>query len=306
MCARFTGTDNELLKSACSLLQELVDSEAEDPTNVAITSSVPLSFTETAPLNGVVAQGAESLLTKGIGDEILISQGKFTGYSIVNKFGENIDIDTASVPEDIWMGGGVYPGFPTGAAETFQAFSSSASDTGMLTVTYLPSFTATAYLTTTVQLNGTTPVSLGVSGVRMHAANYSSGTPTGFNVGLITVRHSVTTANIFCQLPIGRSQTNASAYTVPFGSTAYLKRIFVRINGTTNGTVEGGLWVRPLNGSPRMRRPFSASQADGFLEYPYGGIAIAAGSDIIVRVTVSSANNITVIAGYDMLLVSSS
>lgn len=234
--------------------------------------------------------------------DLAIQRGLVPGHDIINKFGRNIDIDTGTVPEDIWNGGGVYAGFPTGAAEEFQVFSSSASDTGVLTFTYLPSFTATAWLTATVTLNGTTPVNTGVTGVRMHTANYSSGTATTFNVGTITIRHRTTTANIFCLMAIGRSQTNVSAYTVPFGHTAYIPRFFCRVIGSTTGTIDGALWVRPLNGSPRLRRPFSAAQQDHFEEMPLGGLVIPAGADIIVRVSSASVNNLDVIAGYDLIL----
>jgi len=221
----------------------------------------------------------------------------------VNKFGRNTDVDTAAVPEDVWNGGGVYAGFPTGAAEEFEVFSSSASDTGVLTFTYLPSFLATDWLQATVTLNGTTPVATGITGVRMHTARYVSGGATTFNLGTITIRHRVTTANVFCVSPIGRSQTNVAAYTVPFGSMGVLRRLFCRVIGAVNGTIDGALWVRDLNSSPRLRRPFSATNADHFEEMPYGGLIVNAGADIQVRIGAASANNLDVIAGYDLVLI---
>ena len=257
----------------------------------------------TSALNSVIQNDADALTVRNVDPEIAIARGLFQGYSIVQKFGRNPDIDTGTIPEDIWNGGGVFTGFPTGAPEEFQVFSSSASDTGVLTFTYLPLITSEAYVTATVTLQGTTVVNTGVTGYRMHTANYNAGTDTTFNVGTITMRHRTTTANIFCSMPIGRSQTNVAAYTVPYGSTAYIHRFFCRVIGSATGIVDGALWVRGYGMSPRLRRPFTSATADAFEEVPYGGIAISQQSDVIVRVSNVSANNLDVIAGYDMILI---
>jgi hypothetical protein len=257
----------------------------------------------TSSLNSTIQNDADALTVRTIDPEIAISKGLFEGYSIIQKFGRNGDIDTASVPEDIWNGGGAYAGFPTGAPEEFQVFSSSASDTGVLTFTYLPTTTSTAYLTATVTLNGTTPVNTGITGYRMHTANYNTGTATTFNVGTLTIRHRTTTANIFCVMPIGRSQTNVAAYTVPFGYTAHIRRLFCRVIGSTSGIVDGALWIRGSGMSPRLRRPFTSATADAFEELPYGGITVSSQSDIMVRISSASANNLDVIAGYDIILI---
>ena len=256
-------------------------------------------------INSVLQSDADAATVRALSEETLTAEGKYQNRTIVNKFGRNSDIDTGSVPEDIWNGGGTYKGFPTGAAEEFEVFSSSASDTGTLTFTYLASATATAYTTATVTMNGTTAVNTGVSGIRMDTARYDSGSSTTFNVGTITIRHRVTTANVFCVMPIGRSQTNAAAYTIPYGSTGYLRRLFCRVIGTASGTVDGALWVRESGSSPRLRRPFSAATSDRFEEYPYGGLVLPALSDIMVRISSVSANNMDVIAGYDLVIVKS-
>lgn len=254
-------------------------------------------------LNSTIGQDADAIVTRTISEELGIALGRFDGYSIVNKFGRNPDVDTGTVPEDIWNGGGIYTGFPTGSPEEFQVFSSDAGDTGTITFTYLASNTSTAWQTATATLNGTTPVNTGVTGYRMHTASYSSGSSTTFNLGTITIRHRTTTANIFCQIPIGRSQTNVAAYTVPAGSTAYVNRLFSRVIGSATGTVDGSLWVRTLNGSSRLRMPFSVGSSAPFEEEPYGGLTLSAGSDLIVRISAASANNLDVIAGYDLILV---
>lgn len=256
-----------------------------------------------SPLNQAVQLDADAQTTRMLDPEIAVARGLFTGISYVNNFGRNSDVDSGTVPEDIWNGGGVYTGFPTGAAEEFQVFSSNAGDTGTLTFTYLASATATYYSTATVTLQGTTQVNTGITGIRMHTAQYSSGAATTFNLGTITIRHRTTTANVFCQMPIGRSQTNSAAYTVPFGNTAYLNRLFVKVIGSVNGTVSGALWVRDSGGSPRLRRPFSATQADRFEERIEGGLVLPALTDVMIRIYTATNSGMDVIGAYDLTVV---
>lgn len=243
----------------------------------------------------------EGLIVTPSSDDTEVAAGHYPDKTIINKFGKDFDVDSGSVPEDVWNGSTIYTGFPTGAPETLQAFSSSALDTGTLTISYLPSFTSTDWLTASVTLQGTTPVSFGVSGVRVHFAQYHSGTDTGFNAGEITVRHTTTTANVFCLIPIGTSQTNVTAYTIPAGHVGIIKRVFARLRGATTGQVDCALWVRDFGDSPRLRRPFNVSTNDGFDETIYGGLVVHGGADIVVRITSASANNLSVIAGYDLI-----
>ena len=42
--------------------------------------------------------------------------GKGAGFEVINKFGVNFDIDTASIPETIWSNGGLFPFLDAGIA----------------------------------------------------------------------------------------------------------------------------------------------------------------------------------------------
>jgi len=212
-----------------------------------------------------------------------IQKGLVSGVSFVNKSGRNSNITSGSVPEDMWNASTIYTGFPTGSPETLQFFSSNVGDTGTLTYTYLATSSSTAWQTATVTLNGTTPVS-GVSAYRVHTANYNSGSPTTFNIGTITCRHSVTTANVFFNMPIGTSQTYSAVYTIPSGSTGFVKKIFCDVNTTTSVAIQGALWIRRFGMSPRLQRNFNISNAiDHHEEDLY--LKLPALTDITMRIT---------------------
>lgn len=229
-----------------------------------------------------------------------IAQGNISGSSWVLKSGRNSDIDTATVPEDIWNGGGAYAGFPLTAPETVQAFSSSASDTGVLTVLYLPTATSTAYVSGTITLNGTTPVNAAFSAYRVHSASYSS---VNGNVGEITVRWATTTSVIFIKMPIGTNQSYMAGYTIPFGSTGYIYELFCSIQGSATASVDGALWIRMSGMNFRLRRNFNAASGFAYREKLDGAFVLPAMTDIQMRITNCSANNTPVVGGYTILIV---
>ncbi len=175
-------------------------------------------------------------------------------HSAFEKYGRNSDVDTGSTPEDIWNGGSIYTGFPTGAAETLEIFSSDASDslagTGAQTVeiSNLLDGSGNVMPAITVDMAGVTPVSLGAQtysrSTRMRVITAGS---NGANAGELTLRHTTTTANIFAVMPIGKNRTAILAYTVPTGKTLYLNRVcftMARANGSA-GSANVALRARP-------------------------------------------------------------
>lgn len=235
---------------------------------------------------------------------IEVARGNIYGYSLVNKLGQNSDVDALTLPEDVWSLGGMYTGFPTGAPETVSCVSTNVGDTGVLTITGLLTSSSTEYIQESITLTGTTPKLSVNSYYRIHSAQYSSGTPTGLNLGVITVGHSTTTANVFLSIEIGRSQSNVGAYTVPFGSTAYMINFFANVkDGGTSVDAEVAMWVRSLGGSPRLRRPISVSSVYFVDNIVKASIDFAGGTDIIPRVYATSNSNLSIQVGYDLLII---
>ncbi|MCW8965684.1 MAG: hypothetical protein OQK82_03220 [Candidatus Pacearchaeota archaeon] len=74
--------------------------------------------------------------------ELDVSSGKIIGSIGINRWGKNPDIDTGTIPEDIWDGGGIY--VPPTANRIHQVKSTSIEDKGILRGTY----TSTTFSTT--------------------------------------------------------------------------------------------------------------------------------------------------------------
>lgn len=255
------------------------------------------------PLNQIVNSDADSLIVRAIDSEIDIASGKYAGHSIVNKFGTNSDIDTATVPEDIWEGGGPYTGFASNA-ETLQVFSSSASDTsagvGLRTLRITGLDSNYNVISETVTLNGVTPVTTSQSFLRAHTATGLTGDA---NVGDITIRQSTTTTNVMLTMLAGRAQSNCSAYTIPAGYTAYMRFLHVSVRGSVTASLDGYIWTRTFGQIFRSRRPFTSTSSYRLQDYIYGGLSFSEKSDIVLRISSSSANNVSLNGGYDLLLI---
>lgn len=252
-----------------------------------------------SPLNGTITPDSDAVLVRSVPMADELPLGNYQGIQVADKFGRNADIDTATVPETIWNGGGVYTGFPTGAAEQFQILCDAGDVGGEVTFNYLADFTSEDYQTATVTLTGTT-TNTGITGVRSNRAIFNNSGPA--NVGDITIRHATTTANVFAVIPAGYSQTQILAYTIPANNNGIIKRIKVDVSKANTAVVDGALAVRPLGKSTRLTRSFSASNSNEHIDELYSGLVIAGFADIDVRITSSSANNVAVTGQFEVLV----
>jgi hypothetical protein len=287
----------------------LTNTSAASQTYIRLEAIVGEQGLLSSPLNTIIQQDADAVVVRVIDFEFDIAAGRSQGVSIVNKFGKNPDVDTGTVPEDIWENGGTYTGFPAGAAETLQVFSSSANDaaagTGARTIRVTGLDSNYNIISETVTLNGVTPVTTSQSFIRAHTAVVltSGSSNTAFNAGNITVRHSTTTTNIFLYMLIGTNQTNCSGYTIPAGYTGYMRKITVSCADGASASVQGSIYVGAFGAAPRYRRPFIVTFGAQLSDEIYGGLVFPEKTDIILRITSCSANNTVVLGGYDLILV---
>lgn len=231
------------------------------------------------------------------------------GAFVLGKTGRNTDIDTATAPEDLCDGGGVYTGFPvTGSAETLEVFSSDANDTaagtGARTLRLFGLDANYVQITEDVTLNGVTPVTTTQTFWRMHRAQVLTAGSGGFNAGTITVRHSTTTANVFCVVPIGYSRSQMGGYTVPANHVAVLLSLYTSVQGGTTAHVDGALWTRDFGQAAGLMLSFTANNSvPNILPTLFGSLVFPGKSDFIPRIVSSDTNNVEVASFIQFLVV---
>lgn len=175
-------------------------------------------------------------------------------YLRVAALGNNPDVDTDTVPEDVWSGGGVYPWMT--ANTSLEIVSGSVNDaaagTGARTVMINGLNDSYEPVTQTVTLNGTTPVALPTQMFRINNALILTSGTGQVNAGVITIRDAGagTTRAI---IPLGYGITRQSQYTVRAGYT--LQIVSSLFNVQRQGADPGAtvaVWTRGSNGTYRM------------------------------------------------------
>tara|TARA_R110000772_G_scaffold202118_1_gene312414 strand:- start:151 stop:999 length:849 start_codon:yes stop_codon:yes gene_type:complete len=245
--------------------------------------------------------------------ELEIEKGNVFGHEIQQGAGKNPSI--AAGPEDVWNGGGTFTGFPTGAAETMEIFSSDANDTSAGTgartvlIKNLLDATGAEASDVTVTLNGTTPVSLGAGtyyrgGSQMQVLTAGSGEE---NAGTLTLRHTSTTANIFAVMPIAHNFTAILAYTVPLGKTLYINRVSIQMARASGaaGSAEITLRLRP-HGTDTVFAAITSPQITDGHGYTFendGWYSVPARTDLKVRVDSVSDTGTIVSGDYGGILI---
>lgn len=240
-------------------------------------------------------------------DEMVeINLGARNGRQLIQKFGRNPDVDTATVPEDVWHGGGVYTGFPS-ERELVEVVSSSAADalagTGCQTVKIVGLDSNFDQQNEIVTLNGTTAVDSTKIYSRLNRAYCITAGSGTVNAGVITIRHTTTTANVFATIQVGIGQTEVACYTVPRGYTGVMLRGHYDMFDTVANRATVAFSVKFANGTTRIVREHSVSTEAPHDLHPIGGFIFPAKTDGCGRVMAVDNNNGSVNFSFDMVLV---
>ncbi len=235
------------------------------------------------------------------------AQGLLAGVSVDTKFGINDDVDTAA-NEDVWNGGGDYTGFPDGAAETIEVFSSDAGDAaagiGARTIRLVGLDENFVEQSEDVTLNGTTAVATTKSWCRMSRMFVLTAGSSATNLGTITARHTTTTANIFAAMPAGDDQTLICATTVPAGKTMMIRRIAAQFGrNTSSGSADVALRIREEGGVFRKRRKVTIGVGSEVDRHYEGAVMVPARSDVKMRVEGVTSNNSSITAEFEYFLI---
>jgi len=261
-----------------------------------------------APINQTLSNDSDATIAHTIDHETDVMTGAYgTDRFSISKFGRNPDIDTGTVPEDIWASGGVYTGFPVSSSETVEVFSSSTSDTsagvGARTIRIIGLDANYLIQQEDLTLNGTTAVTSVGTYRRLNRAYMLTAGTSVTNVGTITIRHTTTTANVFAGIAIGFGQTEIAGYTIPAGYVGYLKsyRASMLDSGSNKGIV--GFWTREFGGAVRIQRTFAVATDTNTDISLYSGVMYPEKTDIMLRCLSVLNSNAVINGSFGILLI---
>ena len=240
-----------------------------------------------------------------------VTQGIISGYSCINKFGRNDDIDSTSGFEAIWNGGGSYTGQDPIAAETLEIFSSDVNDdaagTGARTVRIFGLDENWVEQTEEIIMDGTTAVDTVNTYIRQYRARVLTAGSGLVNAGDITARQKTTTANITMVLPSGYNSTMIAAFTIPANKTGYIVQLFAVVAGKTIAESNVQWKVRPFGETYQVQEEFTLLAAGSSYinrEYSIPKGPYTAKTDIVVEADTNQ-NNTGIAAGFGVILIDS-
>ena len=189
-----------------------------------------------------------------------VSKGNVRGHSIVNKFGQNDDLNSSTY-EDIWDGGGTYS-WPSTALIT-NIVSTKAADSTAVEVQGLDSDGSLCVQETT--LNGTTKVDLPIPLWRVFRMK---------NAGAYDFEGDVTADNTgetvtYAKMAQGNNQTLMCLYTIPKGKTGYLVNGTASISDNNRSVAAGGRFLmRPFGGVFQLKNTFGVTDTNALI-FPF-------------------------------------
>lgn len=224
---------------------------------------------------GVFAEAVTGIYPLDMGFINAGTAGLISNVSRFATLGINTDIDTGSQPEDVWAGSvlGVLNGYdhkiipflstPTSLEVVSDNANDTASGTGMriVVIGYLDA-TYTAK-TTTITLNGTTPVALPETVMAINLFTKSTtGKFGGANIGNLSIRDVGGLGKTYSYMLAGRGFAQSSAFTVPAGVTAFVYSILFAVNSVDTTSRQVVFSVPQLNSSGALSRALQVGVTD--------------------------------------------
>jgi len=227
-------------------------------------------------------------------DLIDVGNGGISNVRRISAQGTNSVIDTGSVPEDMWSGGGLYPWMT--AATSLEVVSTSASDTaaGPGARAVLLNLLDSSYLEVPriVALNGLTAVPISGQYFRINPSAVVD--PTGVtslsgnytNVGDIIIRDAGG-GTIRAIIPAGFGQTQQAVYTVPAGWQFQVISILTNYNRVQNvaRSASFNYYARSHTGLYRLSNEISITNQNAFELELVPGPLLPEKTDFSIRCT---------------------
>ena len=202
-----------------------------------------------------------------VGIGLAINMGLLSGYSTIDKFGLNSLITTATDPEDVWEGGGVYPFSNT--ADIVSLSSSDVDDDQDIMIIGLDADGNEKIQTIT--LNGQTRVALDTALLRVYRMSNES--DTNLEGTVYCYSGTANTAGVpsgasveKARITNGNNQTLMAIYTIPKGKVGFLLRGEVGLEFT--GAIGSGVnFARIAYKSRRSGKVFKIKKVISLLTY---------------------------------------
>ena len=226
-----------------------------------------------------------------------ISLGLVGGYTTIDKFGKNPDVDTSV--EDVWNDGGVRTELSSAST---MIVTSSGSDTsggsGANTVIIYGLDGNYDEITETVTLNAASPQTTTNSFIWINRMLVDESGSSDVNENDIAVT-ATTGGSSQAYILANEGQTQLAMYMIPNGYTGYLTKGFLSTDA--NQLVTGELLVKPFDGSWNLKREVLISS--GLHEIDLSGSGSIPEKSIIKWQADGSQVNNYVTAGFKLILV---
>lgn len=220
-----------------------------------------------------------------------IARGAERNYVFEHKFGANPNLTSGT--STIWTQGGLYPWAALDDPQILYLISTSASDTGQLTVYGLDN--DYVLQEETVTMTGTVAATTQNTFKRIYRMIYTDGTA---NVGTITARTISGSGTVVGHMQPEVSQTLMSVYTIPARTPSYLTQFTIGIG--KGGDASFKMFTRDLGGVFRIRSQLELYQST-FTQTYSAPLTLAPCSDIDLRAT-TSGNNFPATGSFDLIL----
>lgn len=241
-------------------LSTLVDAwgrvEVVNTTGATTTFDCNLWLKESQPAGSFTNAGL--LLVADFESEL--ARGLVPGATMFRVSGRNPDIDTGSVPEDVWAGGDFYTGQDPAFPDDLVAISSddlndTALGTGAQTVELAGLRADGSFFTEELTMAGLTAVVSLNSYTRVLWVRVLTAGSNGNNVGTLTIRRNPL-GDIFAEMPPDRGRTQVGAFTVPaiingkaVTDATIQASVSISLAGGSSGSAQATLRARPNGGA---------------------------------------------------------
>lgn len=279
----------------------IVNDSASNQTYLRLQTMYGSHSALTSALNSTVYDDADAQLVRPLDFNLMVAEGLYYDRTNTIKDGYTPTMGNGAVTQDLWTESGVYTGFVSTAAAAELVVAG--ADTGTVYYSYMATDTDLDYTFGSKAITGAGTYSLGHNIWRCNFMYFVSSSSTSFNAGKMTIRHTATPANIFVTIDANRSQSFCAAYTVPYNSSVFIDRWQGAVRGSTSGSLDGFIWYRDYNGSPRYRFPFELQFGSLYFDDVDYLIKIPSRTDFVPRILTTSANLLTAKFQYRLIKV---